>query len=180
VATAIARGIQFSDYLALIASRLRDFRIADCSRVRTLFPLGCVIGRSSTYIVDKRLAEALSVAWYWATLFPLNCNSLLNGLATMGYPDSLQIVAVCSLEGWDDCHTLPNLRHSKQAVRCKTLEQNIWLDVCEAASCIDHPWDGIPRVQQQQRIRGKAADIYETRLAALDRCGAGSQGLSWR
>jgi len=85
---ASARGIQFSDYLALIASRLRDFRIADCSRVRTLFPLGCVIGRSSTYIVDKRLAKALSVAWYWATLFPFNCNSLLNGLATMGHPDN--------------------------------------------------------------------------------------------
>ena len=97
----------------------------------------------------------------------------------MRYPDNLQVVAVCSLEGWDDCHTLPNLRQSKQGVRCATLKQNIWLDVCEAASCVEQPPDGIPSVQQQQRIRGKAADIYEARLAELEGSGASSQGLSW-
>jgi hypothetical protein len=64
---AIARGIQFSDYLALIASRLRDFRIADSSGCALCFRSDVVIGRSSTHIVDKRLPKALSVAWYWAS-----------------------------------------------------------------------------------------------------------------
>src|SRR5262249_25072863 len=95
---------------------------------------------------------------------PLNCDLLLNGLAAMRYADNLQIVAVRSLERWDDCHSLSHLRQSKQRVRCATLQQNIRLDVYEAASCVEQPPDAIPMVQQKQWIRGKAADIYETRM----------------
>jgi hypothetical protein len=67
-----------------------------------------------THIIDKRLTKALSVAWQWATLVPLNCNAFLNGLAAMRYADNLQIGAIRALEGWNDCHTLANLRQSKQ------------------------------------------------------------------
>src|SRR5215475_2214335 len=112
-------------------------------------------------------------------LVPLNCNSLLYGFAAMRYMGNLQIVTVRSLQGGDDCHTVTDLRQSEQGVRCATLEQNIRLDVCEAASCVEQPPDGIPRVQQQQRIRGKTGDIYATRLTELEACSAGSQGLSW-
>ena len=49
-------------------------------------------------------------------------------------------------------------------MRCATLEQDFGLDVCEAASCVEHPPDGVA-VQQQQRIGGKPLDVYETRMA---------------
>jgi hypothetical protein len=93
--------------------------------------------------------------------------------------DNSQVVTVRSLKRWDDGHTLPSLRQSKQGMGCATLEHNIRLDVCEAASCIEQLADGIARVQQQQRIRGKAADIDETRMAKVEGCGAGSQGRGW-
>jgi hypothetical protein len=110
-------------------------------------------------------------------LVPLNCNSLLNGLAAMRDAGHLQIVTVRSLKGWDDCHTVPNFRQSEQGVWCATLKQNIWLDVCETASRVEQPPHRIASVQQQQRIRGKAANIYATRMAEFEGSGAGSQGL---
>jgi len=64
----------------------------------------------------------------------------------MRYTHDSQIVPICSLKGWNDCHTLPNLRQSKQDVGRPTLEQNIGLDVCEAAGCVKQPPDGIARV----------------------------------
>jgi hypothetical protein len=70
----------------------------------------------------------------------------LNGLAAMHYSDDLQLVAIRSLKRWDDCHSLPNFRQSKQSVRCATLEQNIRLNVREVASSVKQTPDGITRV----------------------------------
>jgi len=97
----------------------------------------------------------------------------------MHYADDLQLVAVRSLERWDDCHTLPNFRQSKQSVRRATLEQNIRLDVREVTSSVEQPPDRITSVQQQQWIRGKAGDIDDTCMAEIERCGTGGQGRGW-
>ena len=70
-------------------------------------------------------------------LVPLYCNSLLNRLAVMRHAGNLQTVTVRSLKGWDDCHSVSNLRQSEQGVRCATLEQDIRLDICETASCVE-------------------------------------------
>jgi hypothetical protein len=94
----------------------------------------------------------------------------------MRYAGDPQIVAVCSLQGWDDCHTLPDLRQSKQSMWCATLEQNIGLDICEAASRVEQAPNGIA-VQQQQRIGGKAPNINPTRIAEFEGCGSDGQCL---
>jgi len=93
--------------------------------------------------------------------------------------DDPHIIAVCSLQRWDDCHTLPNLRQSKQGVRCATLEQNVGFDIGETASGVEQPPNGIA-IQQQQRIGGKAPDIYLTRMAEFEGCGSDGQCLGWR
>jgi len=98
----------------------------------------------------------------------------------MCYACDSQFVSVSSLKGWNESHTLPNLRQSKQNVGRSTLEQNIGLYVCEAAGCVEQPPNGIAGIQQQEWIRGKTADIYRTLMAKLDGCGACSQSVSWR
>jgi len=97
----------------------------------------------------------------------------------MHYADDLQLVAVRSLERWNDCNTLSNFCQSKQSVRCATLEQNIRLDVREVASSVEQPPDGITTVQQKQWMGGKANDIDDTCMAKVERCGAGGQGPGW-
>ena len=89
------------------------------------------------HVLRQRFAKGDSIRRKRAAPVPLNCNSFSNGLATVRDADNSQIVTVRSLKGWDDCHTLPSLRQSKQGVRCTTLEQNIGLDICKAASCVE-------------------------------------------
>jgi hypothetical protein len=137
-------------------------------------------GKDRAHELGQYFAKDDGVGRKWAASVPLNRNSFLNGLAAMRYADDSQIVAVRSLKRWDDRHTLPSFRESKQGVRCAAFEQNIGPDVSEAASCVEQPPDGIAGVQQQQRMSGKAADFHETRLAELEGWGAGSQGLGWR
>jgi hypothetical protein len=63
-------------------------------------------------------------------------------------------------------------------VRRATLQQDIGPDVCEAASRVEQPAHGIAGVQQQQRKRGKAADIYDIRLTEIEGRGSDSQGVN--
>src|SRR5205085_11550929 len=99
--------------------------------------------------------------------------------AAMGYAEDPPSVPVRSLKRGDDRHTLADLGQRKQRVRCAALQQDIGPDVCEAASCVEQPPNGIARVQQQQRKRGKAANIYDTRLTEIERWGSDSQGVNW-
>jgi hypothetical protein len=95
----------------------------------------------------QRFAKGDGVRRKSAASVPLNCNSFSNWLATMRYSDNSQSVSVRSLKGGDDRYTLPNLCQSEQGVRCTTLEQNVGLDVCETARCIEQSPDGIARIQ---------------------------------
>jgi len=98
----------------------------------------------------------------------------------MGYASNSHRVSVRSLKRRDDRHTLPNLGQSQQRVRCATLQQNIGPDVCKAARRIEQPPDRIAGVQQQQRIGGKTADIYDARLTEIEGAGSDSQGIDGR
>ena len=42
---------------------------------------------------------------------------------------------------------LPGLGQREQGVGRAALEQNVGLDVCEAARCVEQPPDGIARIQ---------------------------------
>lgn len=99
------------------------------------------------HIIGQRFAKGDGVRRKPAAPVPLNCNSFSNWLAAMRYADNSQSVSVRSLKGGDNRHTLPNLRHSEQRVRCTTLEHNIGLDVREAARCVEQPSDGIAGIQ---------------------------------
>lgn len=99
------------------------------------------------HVLGQRFAEGDGVRRKSTAPVPLNCNSFSNWLAVMRYADNSQSVSVRSLKGGDDRYALPNLRQSKQGVRCTTLEQNVGLDVCEAARCVEQPPDGIARIQ---------------------------------
>src|SRR5262249_20082414 len=85
-----------------------------------------------------------------------------------------------SLKRWNDCHTLSNLRQSKQDVGRPTLEQNAGLHVCEAASGVEQSPDGIAWVQQQQGVQGKTADIDGACMAEIEGRGASCQGVGRR
>jgi hypothetical protein len=126
------------------------------------------------HVFSQRFAKRDSVRRKSAALVPLNCNSLSNRFAAMGHADDLQSVSVRSLKRGDDRHTAANFGQGKQGVRCATLQQDIGPDVCEAASCVEQPPDGIAGVQQQQRIRGKVVDIYNTGLAEIEGWGSDS------
>jgi hypothetical protein len=126
------------------------------------------------HVFSQRFAKRDSVRRKSAALVPLNCNSLSNRFAAMGYAGDPQIVSVRSLKRGDDRHTTANFGQSKQRVRCATLQQDIGPDVCKATSCVEQPPDGVARVQQQQRIGGKAPDIYDTRLTEIDGWGSDS------
>jgi len=99
------------------------------------------------HVLGQRFAKGNGVRRKSTAPVPLNCNSFSNWLAAMRYADNSQGISVRSLTGGDDRHTLPNFRQSEQGVRCATLEQNVRLDVCEAARRVEQPPDGIARVQ---------------------------------
>jgi hypothetical protein len=126
------------------------------------------------HVFSQSFTKRDSVRRKSAALVPLNCNSLSNRFAAMGHADDLQSVSVRSLKRGNDRYTTANFGQSKQRVRCATLQQDIGPDVCEAASCVEQPPDGITRVQQQQRISGKVADIYNIRLTETEGLGSDS------
>jgi len=131
-------------------------------------------GEDRIHVFGQRFAKRDGVRRKSAAPVPLNCNSLSDRFAAMGYADNPQSVSIRSLKGGDDRHTTANLGQSKQRVRCATLQQDVGSDVCEAASCVEQPPDGIARVQQQQRIRGKAANIDDTRVTEIEGRGSDS------
>jgi hypothetical protein len=73
------------------------------------------------HVFGQGLAKRDSVRRKSAALVPLNCNSLSNRFAAMGYAHDLQSVSVRPLKRGDDRHTTANLGQSKQRVRCATL-----------------------------------------------------------
>src|SRR5690242_17343646 len=112
-------------------------------RTRSLFPsvshpgFGRLRNRKDcSHVRGQCFAKSNGVRRESAALVPLNCNSFTNRLASMCYAYDSQFVSVSSLKGWNESHTLPNLRQSKQNVGRSTLEQNIGLYVCEAAGCV--------------------------------------------
>jgi hypothetical protein len=130
------------------------------------------------HVFGQRLAKGDGVRRKSAAPVPLNCNSLSNRLATVRYANDPQCVAVHSLKGWDDSHALPSLRQRKQDMGRPTLQENIGLDVREAASCVKQSPDGIASIEQQQGIRREAADIDDVCVAELEGRGAGTQSVS--
>jgi hypothetical protein len=99
------------------------------------------------HVFSQRFAKRDSVRRKSAALVPLNCNSLSNRFAAMGYAGDPQIVSVRSLKRGDDRHTTANFGQSKQRVRCATLQQDIGTDIGEAASRIEQDPDRIAGVE---------------------------------
>ena len=72
---------------------------------------------------------------------------------------------------------LPGLGQREQGVGRAALEQNVGLDVCETASCVEQPPNRVTGLEQQQRISCEAADIDHSGVAKLERWGARGQNL---
>src|SRR5262249_683997 len=95
----------------------------------------------------------------------------------MGYADDSQCMAIRSQDRRNDRHALAGLREREQGMRCAALEHNVWLDVCETASCIEQSANRVTRAQYQHRIECQAADIDHAGVTKLERRSAGGQNL---
>jgi len=136
-------------------------------------------GEDRLHVFGQRFAKSDGINRKSAPPVPLNCNSLSNRFAAIGYAGDPHGVSVRSLQRRDDRHAMSDLGQRKQRVRCATFQQNIGPDVGEAASGVEEDPDRIARVQQQQRIRDKVADIYDTRPTEIDGWRSDSQGVGW-
>jgi len=92
----------------------------------------------------------------------------------MRYAGNAHFVAIRSLKGWDDRHTLPGLCQGQQRVRCAALEHDLGMDFCQAAGRVEQAADGIAG-RQQERVGDKPLDRYDTGFAKFDGCGTDSQ-----
>jgi hypothetical protein len=136
-------------------------------------------GKDRLHVFGQRFAKSDGISRKSAAPVPLNCDALSNRFAAMGYAGDPHGVSVRSLKRRDDRHAMTDLGQRKQRVRCAALQQDIGSDVREAASGVKQPADGIPRVQQEQRIGGKVADIYHTRPTEIEGWRSDGQGISW-
>ena len=64
--------------------------------------------------------------------------------------------------GRNDGHPLPGFREREQCVRRAALEQNIGLDIGNVTGRIEQPANGVPGVQQQQRMGRKGNESRTT------------------
>ncbi|SRR6266508_3466685 len=99
------------------------------------------------HIFSERLAKALGIGRHRAPLVPLNSIPLSNRLAPVGYADDSQCMAIGSQDRRNDRHPLAELGKREQGMRRAALEDNVWLDVCETAGCVEQSPNRITRVQ---------------------------------
>jgi hypothetical protein len=93
------------------------------------------------------------------------------------YAHDSQRVAIRLQERWNDRDPLTGLGQREQGVRRAALEQNVGLDVCETASCVEQPPNRVTGLEQKQRITCEVADIDHSGVAKLERWGARGQNL---
>ncbi len=98
------------------------------------------------HILGQGLAKALGIGRHLAPLVPLNHKSLLKRLAPVCDADDSQRVAICSQKRGNDRDPLPGLSEREQGMRRAALEQNIGLNVCETADCVEQPPNGVTRL----------------------------------
>src|SRR5262245_27216143 len=87
-----------------------------------------------THIIGKGLAKALCIGRHWTPFVPLNGISLPNRPTPVCHADDSQCITISSQKRWNDRHALPCLRERQQGMRRAALEQNVGLDIREAAS----------------------------------------------
>ena len=100
-----------------------------------------------------------------------------SGVAPVCYAEDPQRIAICSQERRNDRHALPGFRERQQGVGRAAFEQDVGFDVCQTARRIELHAHRVARLQQQQWMGRKAADVDHFAGSNVERWIARGQDL---